>query len=186
MLFANLTTHTRLAVRFGMFALLALTVDAGMMGRRMLEKVGRNTPEPVIVAEGLEMEVAEAAAAEMGGTAFWGVGESMQPLYAPKTAIVIKELAYDDIKKGMTVVYRKPNGKYVAHAVVGEDANGYIVQGMNNAEPDEVSVNEKNLVGVITAAFSANTTQFHAQLARRAGSLGKAVASRGTDRSNNF
>jgi signal peptidase I len=176
----------RLTASLVMFAAAAVAMDAGMMGRRMLERVGRHTPEPVIVAEGNEMAMAEEAAAKVGGIAFWGVGESMQPLYAPNTAIVIKELAYDEIRKGMTVVYRKPNGRYVAHAVIGEDAHGYIVQGMNNDEPDAVSVNEKNLVGVITAAYSANATQFRLALARRAGDATKAVASRSASPNNNL
>ena len=154
----------------------AAGMQAGIKSRRMLAKIGEHTPVPVLVSAGFEMEIAEQEAAKVGGTVLWGVGESMEPLYAPKTAVVVTAMDYDDIKKGMTVVYRKPNGRYVAHAVVGEDAKGYIVQGMNNDVPDELSVNEKNLVGVITAAFSANDTQFRAAIARRAGDTTKAVA----------
>lgn len=160
--------------------------DAGMMSRRMLERVGQRTPQPVLVREGDEMQLAEQAAAKVGGLAFWGVGESMQPLYAPNTAIVITPVEYDAIRKGMTVVYRKPNGRCVAHAVIGEDANGYIVQGMNNDEPDAVSVNEKNLIGVITAAFSANDSQFRLALAHHAADSSKAVASRRSPGRANF
>ena len=154
--------------RVAALALVALVVatgaSAGITSKRLLAKIAAHTPAPVIVERGIEMQLAEESAAKLGGTALWGVGSSMEPLYAPNTAVVVKEVAYDDIKKGMTVVYRKSNGRYVAHSVVGEDARGYIVQGVNNDEPDAISVNENNLIGVITAAFSASDTEFRATL----------------------
>ena len=93
--------------------------DLEEQSRRMLERVGKHTPGPVLVAEGHEMSHAEEVAAQTGGLAFWGVGESMEPLYAANTAIVVAPVRYDEIKKGMTVVYRKANGRCVAHAVIG-------------------------------------------------------------------
>jgi signal peptidase I len=132
-----------------------LTAQAGIKSDRLLARIINHTPAPELVADGLQMQAAEKhAAARAGATAFYGVGSSMEPLYAPKTAIVVEPIAYDDIKKGMTLVYRKANGGLVAHSVIDEDRRGYVVQGVNNDEPDAVSVNERNLVGVITAAFA--------------------------------
>ena len=54
----------------------------------------------------------------------------------------------------MTLVYRKDNGKLVAHNVIGEDRKGYIVKGINNAEEDEESVNELNMVGMVYASYT--------------------------------
>jgi len=156
----------------------AASASAGIKSKRLLTKIAEQTPAPVLVEAGAEMKVAEEHAAKLGATVLWGVGSSMEPIYAPQTAIVVKEVSYNEIKKGMTVVYRKANGRYVAHSVIGEDARGYIVQGVNNDEPDAVSVNEKNLVGVIAAAYSANAGGFHAMIAQTGNMNGKAVAMR--------
>jgi signal peptidase I len=175
-------TTTRTLLRYAALTLAvvacAASASAGIKNKRMLARIAEQTPAPVVVEQGTEMKSAEAHAAEIGATALWGIGSSMEPIYAPQTAIVVKEIAYDQIKKGMTVVYRKSNGRYVAHSVIGEDARGYIVQGVNNAEPDEISVNERNLVGVITAAYSANSGGLHAMFAQASSVNGKTVAMR--------
>ena len=78
----------------------------------------------------------------------------MEPLYVPNTAVVVQEINYDDIKKGMTVVYVKNNGRRVAHSVVGETRGGFLVQGVNNDEEDAELVTPENFIGVITQAFA--------------------------------
>jgi signal peptidase I len=155
-----------------------LSVQAGIKSPRLLARIAKNTPAPVVVEKGEAMKLAEKLAQENGGTALWGIGQSMEPLYAPGTAVVVKEIAYDDIKKGMTLVYRKANGHLVAHSVIDEDRHGYVVQGVNNDEPDVASVNEKNLVGVIVAAYSANAGGFHQMMAMGDTSNAQVVAMR--------
>jgi signal peptidase I len=174
------TTRTLLRLAALTLAVVATTLSAqaGIKSPRLLAKIAQHTPAPVVVEKGSEMKLAEQAAKEIGGTALWGIGKSMEPLYAPNTAIVVKEIAYDDIKKGMTLVYRKANGRLVAHSVIGEDGRGYIVQGVNNDEADEISVNERNIVGVIAAAYSANNAGFHQMLAAAGQVSGKTVAMR--------
>ncbi len=157
---------------------ISVSANAGIKSPRLLAKIAQLTPAPVIVEKGSEMQLAEQQAAKVGGQALWGIGSSMEPLYAPGTAVVVTPMNYDDIKKGMTVVYRKANGRYVAHSVIGEDGKGYIVQGVNNDEPDEISVNEKNMVGVITAAYSANEATFHRMIAAAGQTNAKTVAMR--------
>lgn len=121
----------------------------------------------MLVEHGQELKTAEKVASDVDGRAFFGLGQSMEPIYPARTAIVVRKLAYDEIKKGMTVVYRNRAGFLVAHVVVGEDRDGYIVQGANNEVPDAVSVNEKNMIGVVLAAYTANDTAgFHANLAK--------------------
>lgn len=175
-------TTTRNLLRLAALTLAAvaftLSANAGIKSQRLLAKIAQNTPAPVIVDKGQEMKIAEKLAQDNGGTALWGIGRSMEPLYAPGTAVVVKDIAYDDIKKGMTLVYRKTNGGLVAHSVIDEDRRGYVVQGVNNDEPDAVSVNEKNIVGVIVAAYSANTGGFHQTMAMNNTKNAKVVAMR--------
>ncbi len=73
----------------------------------------------------------------------------------------------------MTLVYVKRNGHVVAHSVVGEDANGYVVQGVNNDEADRESVNERNLIGVVMAAYAASDSESRIELARSLVSKGR-------------
>lgn len=148
--------------------------SAGIKSDRQLAAIITQTPAPQIVEEGSQMKIADQAAATMAGAqTFWGIGESMQPLYAPNTAIVVRPIAYKDIKKGMTLVYTKRNGHVVAHSVVGEDAHGYVVQGVNNDQADRESVNERNLIGVVVAAYAASDSELRIELARTLVSKGR-------------
>ncbi|MFI5335869.1 MAG: hypothetical protein ACHQ5A_03745 [Opitutales bacterium] len=158
-------------------------VSAGIKSARLLSRIATETPAPQIVSEGEQMKAAQKAAAAIAGAqTFWGIGHSMEPLYAPNTAVVVKPVAYDDIKKGMTVVYVKSNGRVVAHSVIDEDRKGYVVQGVNNDEADPESVNETNLIGVVVAAYSATDTEFRTSLSKQlaaSGQVAPVVASRG-------
>jgi len=141
--------------------------SAGIRSDRQLAAILTQTPAPQVVAEGVQMKIAEQAAAAIAGAkTFWGIGQSMEPLYTPNTALVVKPITYDEIKKGMTLVYVKRNGHVVAHSVVGEDANGYVVQGVNNDEADRESVNERNLIGVVVAAYASADSELRIELAR--------------------
>jgi signal peptidase I len=97
----------------------------------------------------------------------------MEPLYATNTAVVVQEINYDDIKKGMTVVYVKSNGRRVAHSVVGETRGGFLVQGVNNDEEDAELVTADNFIGVITQAFASADTVFRAETEKRLAAKGK-------------
>jgi signal peptidase I len=158
----------------------ASSATAGIKSARLLDKIARETPAPHVVAEGEQMPAAEKAAAAIAGAqTFWGIGRSMEPLYAPNTAVVVKPVPYDDIKKGMTLVYVKSNGHVVAHSVIDEDRRGYVVQGVNNDEADEDSVNEKNLIGVVVAAYSASDAGFHSSHAQQLAATGHTVPAAG-------
>ena len=175
--------HLRLRVITIFGAALALAAfvapaQAGISSKRQLAAILSHTPAPKIVSEGRQMEQAEQAAASIpGAQTFWGVGQSMQPLYAPNTALVVKPVAYDEIKKGMTVVYVKKNGHVVAHSVIDEDAKGYVVQGVNNNEADPESVNEGNMIGVVVAAYAAIDGQLRGDVAKQVASVNRVSVS---------
>lgn len=152
----------------------ALTVQAGIKSERMLAAIIERTPAPRLVAEGKQLKAAEEFAAKLPRAhALWGIGRSMEPLYATNTAVVVQEIDYDDIKKGMTVVYVKNNGRRVAHSVVGETRGGYLVQGVNNDQEDTELVTADNFIGVITQAFASADTAFRAETEKRLAAKGK-------------
>ena len=158
----NISRVSRVAVTFVVLMLgLATSSEAGIKSQRQIAAIIKQTPAPHLVAEGEQLKQAEMMAAQIKDAfALWGVGQSMEPLYAPNTAVVVAPIKYDDIKKGMTVVYVKHNGRRVAHSVIGETRDGYLVQGMNNDEADAETVNESNLVGVVVQAYASTDTSF--------------------------
>lgn len=156
---------------------------AGIRSERLLAEILRHTPAPMIVAEGRELATAEKHAATLPrAQAFRGIGRSMEPVYAPNTAIVVQALDYEDLRKGMTVVYVSRRGARVAHAVVGETRGGYILQGVNNVREDDDLLTQDNYIGVVVDAYASADTTFRADLAQRLAAKGRnlrPVADRG-------
>ena len=151
-----------------------LGAQAGIKSDRTLAAIISQTPSPRLVVEGSQLKTAEAAAAVLpGAQAFWGIGRSMEPLYATNTAIVVQEIDYEHLKKGMTVVYLKSTGVRVCHSVVGETTGGYLVQGVNNDEEDAELVTPGNFIGVIVQAYASADTAFRADTEKRLVAKGK-------------
>jgi hypothetical protein len=139
-----------LAVCFG-----ASVAQAGIKSERLLAAILKQTPASTLVAPGQQMKQAEELAAGItGAQVLWGVGESMEPLYTSRTAVVVAPIAFKDLEKGMTVVYLSRRGTMVAHSLTGDLPKGWIAQGVNNDEEDDDLVTKNNLVGVIVQAFS--------------------------------
>lgn len=175
----NMLLAVRVVVAFTLLALACGTrAEAGIKSQRQLTAIITQTPAPKLVTEGQQLKEAEKMAAHIkDATAFLGIGQSMEPLYAPNTAVVVVPIDYDGIKKGMTVVYVKSNGRRVAHSVIGETRGGYLVQGVNNDEADAEVVNEKNLIGVIVQAYASTDTSFRSDLTHQLAVQGRLPAS---------
>jgi len=144
------------------------SVHAGIRSERLLAAIIKHTPASTIVGNGQQIKAAEAAAAEIpGAEAMWGVGESMEPLYASHTAIVVAPVEYKHLQKGMTVVYMNGAGRMVAHALTGDVPKGWIAQGVNNDQEDDDLVTADNLVGVIVKAYSEIHSEYRTMLAKQ-------------------
>jgi signal peptidase I len=170
----NATRTARLLLTTLVVAGYALAAQAGIKSERTLAAIVSRTPAPRLVEEGNQLKAAQAAAAALpGAQAFWGIGRSMEPLYATNTAIVIQAIDYEHIKKGMTVVYLKSTGVRVCHSVVGETTGGYLVQGVNNDVEDAELITPDNLIGVIVQAYASADTVFRADTEKRLAAKGK-------------
>lgn len=120
-----------------------------------LTLIWRNTPKAEYVTSGQQLAIADECARHIAGAqTFYGVGESMVPLFQPNTAIVVQRVNVSKLKVGMTVLYLKKTGFMVAHPIIERTRKGLLVQGLSNYEPDEELVTDDNIVGVITHAFS--------------------------------
>lgn len=149
-------------------ALVATTASAGIKSERLLAAIIKHTPASTIVERGQQVKAAEKAAAAIpGAEAMWGVGESMEPLYASHTAIVVAPIEYRQLKKGMTVVYTNRSGNMVAHSLTGDVPKGWIAQGVGNDEEDEELVTANNLIGVIVGAYSEMHSEYRTMLAKQ-------------------
>ena len=155
-------------------ALWGAAAHAGIRSERLLTEILRHTPAPMIVAEGRELAAAEKHAAALpGAQALRGIGRSMEPVYAPNTAIVVQAIEFDDIRKGMTVVFLTRRGSRVAHTVVGETRGGFITQGVGNDEADDELLTEGNYLGVVVDAYASADTTFRAELTTRFAAKGR-------------
>lgn len=180
----NITRSLRVAVTLAIATVAFISpARAGIKSQRQLTAIAAHTPAPHLVEEGQQLKQAEKMAATIkDAIAFWGVGQSMEPLYAANTAVVVAPISYDSIKKGMTVVYVKSNGRRVAHSVIGETRDGYLVQGINNDKEDSEVVNEQNLIGVVVQAYASSDTGFRSSLTQHVaaqGSLPVSLQTRG-------
>lgn len=174
-----------LVSRFGRVTVLvgavvaAVSAQAGIKSTKLLSAISENTPKPTIVAQGSQFREAEKAAATIpGAEALWGMGTSMEPLYASNTAIIVAPVKFNELKKGMTVVYMSSRGRMVAHSLKTDMPKGWIVQGLNNDDEDDDLVTRKNIVGVIVKAYSASEGGFHADYSKRVASNNSAVTNR--------
>jgi signal peptidase I len=159
----GLAVGVMIATSFGWSG--CVTRSAGIAAMETVHAV----PVPTLVSPGHELAAAEAQA-ERDPFCFvlTGMGRSMEPVYASGTAIVVREQNFRILRVGQAVVYRNMRGRFVAHIVVTESPDGWLVAGMNNAGPDRELVTADNFVGVVLAAYaSAKVTPSVGELATR-------------------
>ena len=73
-----------------------------------------------------------------------GSGQSMQPLYAPGTIMVLQRFPFELLERGQTVLYRNHEHKIVAHVLVAKAHDGWRVAGLNNRGHDMEPVQAEN------------------------------------------
>lgn len=147
---------------------LLLTGCGTLSASRNLDAMVAEAPAPVLVQRGQEFRTAVSVASHLtGAQAFVGAGESMEPIYASGTAVVVTPCDYTELRPGMSVVYVNAEGRGVAHALVERTRDGWVVQGANNPAPDADLVTPRNLVGVVTQAFASADTPERLKIAGR-------------------
>ncbi len=88
---------------------------------------------------------------EQGGEVVIPVtGVSMKPMLVPGRDYAVLKKAPEKLKKYDIPFYRRENGQFVLHRIVGEDENGYILIGDNQREK-EYSVKRSQIIAVLTA-----------------------------------
>jgi signal peptidase I len=82
-----------------------------------------------------------------------GTGRSMHPLYPSGTILVLRSVAYSELRRGQTALYRSRHNRVVAHVLVAKARDGWRTRGLNNRRHDMEPVVPSNLVGIVVAAF---------------------------------
>ena len=142
--------------------------SAGIKSEKLLAAIITQTPESKLVPAGTQMKAAETAASQIqGATAFYGVGNSMEPLFASRTAVVVAPVQFKQLRKGMTVVYVNNRGRMVAHSLTGDLPKGWIAQGVGNEKEDDDLVTAHNLIGVIVDAYAEAESDFRVALTKQ-------------------
>jgi hypothetical protein len=93
-----------------------------------------------------------------------GSGDSMLPLYADRTVLVVRRERMSALQGGMTVIFVGDRGWPVAHALVEKTPQGWRAMGAGNSEPDRTLVRYDNFIGVVVKAYA--PTKPGARLAR--------------------
>ena len=88
-----------------------------------------------------------------GGFVLQGKGNSMLPLYSSGTLLVVKPIPFEQLSRGMSVVFSKDNHT-VTHVLVAKAKDGWRTTGLNNRRHDYVTVNASNIRCVVVAAFT--------------------------------
>jgi hypothetical protein len=124
------------------------------------------SPRAVVLAEtDAWRRAGELAGITSGAFVLVGGGESMLPLYAPGTILVLRQCSYEKLERGQTALYRNRTGKVVAHVLIAKARDGWRVAGLNNRIHDMEPVRAENLVGVVIAAFQPLATSGAMQVA---------------------
>jgi hypothetical protein len=95
----------------------------------------------------------------VGRTAAAGAGTSMLPVYGDNTMLVINAVPYDTLRPGMTVAYCNSRMVEVVHKLIGKEAHGWRVAGLNNEEADDELVTPQNLIGVVYATLNYDASE---------------------------
>jgi len=128
------------------FLLLALTLTLG--------PVRANAAEAEIDFPGQSTALEDAmtlADRHEGAAVFRVSGTSMLPFFGDGAILVMKPIPPERLRPGMVVVYRNRLGETVAHRLINESREGWVVRGYNNDRADSTRVDEKNLRGVVYA-----------------------------------
>ncbi len=105
------------------------------------------------LAEARDLAKAVVASAP-GAFVIRGQGQSMQPLYPNGTLLIVQPIAYENLIRGMTVVFQSPDKRSITHLLVAKTADGWRTSGLNNHNPDFLPVNSQSIRGVVIAAYA--------------------------------
>jgi hypothetical protein len=99
----------------------------------------------------------EQVIAEQGRLVYTKVGNSMYPFILPRDLLVIERPTHS-LRRFDIPLYKRPNGQYVLHRIVGVGDDGAFVTRGDNRTTLEYGVTEQMIIGVLTAIIRGGET----------------------------
>lgn len=84
-----------------------------------------------------------------GSFTFYPRGTSMQPFVVQGRDKITLELLPDQVKKYDVILYKRENGAFVLHRVVGKKRDGYVFRG-DNQFVKEYGIKREQMIGIMT------------------------------------
>jgi hypothetical protein len=113
-------------------------------------------PLAIVVPKGEELRSAEAYAAKHEGhRALWA--ETSRPIahYGSRAAIVLKEVPFGELRRGMIIVYLTQMGVQAGGLLVAQEPAGWRVKDWGAATAKDRFITPPDVVGVVVVAFVA-------------------------------
>lgn len=80
-------------------------------------------------------------------------GDSMGDFYGDNSLILVQEASIKDIRVGMMVVYRSPEGELISHKVAKHNGDSLSTTGVSNWSMDPYPVTNDMIVGTVFCVF---------------------------------
>lgn len=90
-----------------------------------------------------------------GTLIFPSIGYSMYPLIKENHDILIIDKIKEPLKKYDVVLFKRENGNYVLHRILGKNKKGYIISG-DNQYRREFNVKENQIIGILSKIDKGN------------------------------
>lgn len=104
------------------------------------------------MSESIHLSQMEAVIEEVlssgGDVTIFASGTSMEPFIRDKKDKVTLRKPEGRFKKGDVPFYKRKNGQFVLHRIIGKDENGYILRG-DNQWVKEYSVKDEDIIAVL-------------------------------------
>ena len=85
-----------------------------------------------------------------GDVAIIASGTSMEPFIRDKKDKITLRKPQGSLKKGDVPFYKRKNGQFVLHRIIGRDENGYILRG-DNQWVKEYGVKDEDVIAVLVS-----------------------------------
>lgn len=151
-----------LARRLTLTALITIILAVGADGKTLVKSketyiagnyVAGSPPPVLCTPDEARQQSRTLAAMTPGAFVLRGRGNSMLPLYRSGTLLVVQPVAFENLSRGMSVVFQH-EGRVITHVLVAKTGNGWRTTGLNNRRQDYIAVSDRNIRGVVIAAFT--------------------------------
>lgn len=105
-------------------------------------------PKQNMKLEQLEETIRKVLAAG-GSFSFYPRGSSMEPLFIQERDKIVLAPLPDKIKKYDIILYKRKNGAFVLHRIIGKKEDGYVFRG-DNQFVNEYGIRTEQMIGIVT------------------------------------